>query len=138
VPINTHAIRVLVGQLDELVPREDASVAVTSDAPNACSLLGNRTGYLRLGIELMKTGLADAPPTAAGGNSVESGLAYLLDSQSPAALGPLLRRPEDSRAEDDRQAKFQATFRKLFLIAAALLGVVAAIGIVGVAIWVTS
>ena len=137
-PINTHAIRGLVGELDQLVPRRDASVAVANEQPNGCSLLGNRTGYLRLGIELLKAGLAEAPSPAGAAGLVDVELAYLLDPRSPATLGPLRRRPEDFQAEDAEQAKFETTFRSLFLIVMVFLGIAAAIGMVGVAIWFTS
>jgi hypothetical protein len=132
--LNTHAVRGLVDELDQLVPREGTSVAVKIDRPDTCELLANRAGYLRLGIELMQAGLAEAP---VDGHAVDADLGYLFDQQSPALLGPLLRRTDDP-GDDEAQAAFQKKFRGAFMLLMGLFAILAAIGMVGVAVWFTS
>ncbi len=63
-------IRELVGQLDRLVPRDGAHLIISA-ASDGRNPVGNRLGYLRLGIELLRAtldpvqGPGDAPPRIA-------------------------------------------------------------------------
>jgi hypothetical protein len=54
----------LIQELDELVPRAGAAVALQQGAhPHESALIANQTGDLRLGIELMRAGCsAPRPP----------------------------------------------------------------------------
>jgi hypothetical protein len=64
---NDDNIRRLVRELDAEVSREGAFVHLTQygGGPDESSIIANQAGYLRLGVELMKAGLAppdtDAP-----------------------------------------------------------------------------
>jgi hypothetical protein len=65
--VNDNDIRRLVAELDAAVSREGAFVHLTQygGGPDESSIIANQAGYLRLGVELMKAGLAppdtDAP-----------------------------------------------------------------------------
>jgi hypothetical protein len=50
----------LVDRLDRLVPSEDAHLTLPADAEGRTTA-GNRVGYLRLGIELLRAALAPLP-----------------------------------------------------------------------------
>jgi hypothetical protein len=59
-PTDDERIRALVKQLDDAVPREGDVVVDANPDDEGCTVVkANRTGYLRLGIELLKA--ADAP-----------------------------------------------------------------------------
>jgi hypothetical protein len=77
-------LRRLVDQLDTLVPKEEARLRIPSD-PDGHETTGTRRGYLRLGIEFLRAGLA--PTTANGGGAAHLPLEidYLLtpDSATP-------------------------------------------------------
>jgi len=63
-------IRELVGRLDRLVPRDGAHLIIPADSDGRTTV-GNRLGYLRLGIELLRAALdpvqgsGDDPPRIA-------------------------------------------------------------------------
>ena len=63
---NDDNIRRLVRELDVEVPREGAFVHLTQygGGPDESSIIANQAGYLRLGVELMKAGLAPADTDA--------------------------------------------------------------------------
>lgn len=48
----------LVGRLDETIPRE--GIVVVDDDADGTLVIANRAGYLRLGVEFLKAGLADS------------------------------------------------------------------------------
>jgi hypothetical protein len=52
----------LVDRLDRLVPSEGAHLTLPADAEGRTTA-GNRAGYLRLGIELLRAALAPLPAT---------------------------------------------------------------------------
>lgn len=71
-------LRALVAQLDFLVPRAGAAIVEDCglyDSEFDPAFTGNRLGYLRLGIELLK--LADAPPAPGHPDRVVVDLTYL-------------------------------------------------------------
>lgn len=57
----------LVERLDRLVPKEDAHLTIPAD-PDGSATVGNRRGYLRLGVEMLRAALRplagseDLPP----------------------------------------------------------------------------
>ena len=59
-------IRRFISDLDAAVPREDARVLLTvyGGGPDESKMVGTERGYLRLGIEIMKAGLAPESPDA--------------------------------------------------------------------------
>ena len=59
-------IRKLLSELDAAVPKEDARVllSVYGGGPDESKMVGTEQGYLRLGIELMKAGIAPESPDA--------------------------------------------------------------------------
>jgi hypothetical protein len=63
---NDDNIRRLVRELDAEVSREGAFVHLTQygGGPDESSIIANQSGYLRLGVELMKAGLAPADTDA--------------------------------------------------------------------------
>ena len=134
--LSIQAIRGFVDELDQLVARKGASVAVNTDRPEVCELIANRAGYLRLGIELMKAGLAEPRAPAGDAYRVDVDPGYLFNAQS-RRIGPLLRRIDDSDA-DQAQEAFQKGFRGAFILLMGVAAILVAIGFVGVAIWLTS
>ncbi len=71
-------LRTLVARLDALVPRADAVIRDHSGlygSEHNEAFDGNRLGYLRLGIELLK--VADAPAVPGRPDRIEVDLAYL-------------------------------------------------------------
>jgi hypothetical protein len=76
-------LRELVGQLDRLVPREGAKLRIPND-PDGNTTIGTQRGYLRLGIEFLRAGLA---PTAGSDREVPRiplDVEYLLTQDSDA------------------------------------------------------
>ena len=63
---NDDRVRRLVRELDAEVSREGAFVHLTQygGGPDESSIIANQAGYLRLGVELMKAGLAPADTDA--------------------------------------------------------------------------
>ena len=53
-------LRDLVDRLDRLVPREGAHLTLPTDAEGRATV-GNRLGYLRLGIEMLRAALSPVP-----------------------------------------------------------------------------
>lgn len=73
----------LIDELDAHVPREGAIVRFEQygGGPDESKVVGNRSGYLRLGIELMKGGLAPISPGKTG-DRIEVEIEYLVDAES--------------------------------------------------------
>jgi hypothetical protein len=82
-----QALRELVESLDRLVPREGAHLALGGDASSRTTV-GNRAGYMRLGLELLRASLTPLPETATEPPRIEPNLGYLLtaSSSSPFTL----------------------------------------------------
>jgi hypothetical protein len=80
-------LRGLVEQLDQLVPREGAHVGLPV-GPGGGITIGNRAGYLRLGIELLVAALRPLPGSEETPPRVAPDVRYLLppDSRSPFEL----------------------------------------------------
>ncbi len=74
----------LVGKLDRLVPRTGAHLTLPADAEGRTTI-GNRLGYLRLGVELLSAGLHPWPGSEAEPARIEPDLGYLL---GPGSVGP--------------------------------------------------
>jgi hypothetical protein len=76
--VDDERLRTLVAQLDALVPPRGAAIRDGSGlygSEHDEALDGNRLGYLRLGIELLK--VADAPAVPGRPDRIEVDLAYL-------------------------------------------------------------
>ena len=74
-------LRDLVGRLDRLIPREGAHLTL-SDEPRGRTSIGNRLGYLRLGVELLAAALAPLPPSDQVPTRIEPNIDYLLSDGS--------------------------------------------------------
>jgi hypothetical protein len=75
-------LRELVARIDRLVPKEDAHVTIPGEGE--ASTIGNRRGYLRLGVELLAAALDPRPGSAEGPPRIEPRLDYLLSEGSRA------------------------------------------------------
>ena len=75
-------LRELVARIDRLVPKEDAHVTIPGEGE--ASTIGNRRGYLRLGVELLAAALDPQPGSAEGPARIEPRLDYLLSEGSRA------------------------------------------------------
>lgn len=76
-------IRGLVERLDRLVPKPGAHL-MTSAEPSSLTIVGNRLGYLRLGIELLKAALQPAHGPSDDPPRVVPTIGYLLAEGSRA------------------------------------------------------
>jgi hypothetical protein len=76
-------LRELVGRLDRLIPREGAHLALSGE-PGHRTSIGNRLGYLRLGIDLLAAALRPLPPTNQAPTRIEPDVDYLLSDSSDA------------------------------------------------------
>jgi len=75
-------LRELVARIDRMVPKEDAHVTIPGEGD--ASTIGNRRGYLRLGIEFLAAALDPRPGSAEGPARIEPRLDYLLSEGSRA------------------------------------------------------
>lgn len=76
-------LRELVARIDRLVPREDAHLTIPGDA-DARTTIGNRRGYLRLGVEFLAAALDPLPGSADRPARIEPRLDDLLSEGSRA------------------------------------------------------
>jgi hypothetical protein len=76
-------LRELVARIDRLVPRQDAHLTIPGDAGGATTI-GNRRGYLRLGVEFVASALDPLPAAADRPARIEPRLDYLLSEDSRA------------------------------------------------------
>ena len=74
-------LRELVARLDSLIPREGAHLTLASDSGSRTSI-GNRLGYLRLGVELLAAALNPLPPSDQAPTRIEPDIDYLLSDGS--------------------------------------------------------
>lgn len=79
-------LRALVERLGELLPRDGAHLTVSGDGSRR-STIGNRRGYLRLGVELLRAALAPLPATDTSPAHVDPALDGLLSEGSAPPLG---------------------------------------------------
>lgn len=80
----------LVERLDRLVPKADAHLVIPAD-PSGATIVGNRSAYLRLGIELLKAALHPVQDAGADAPRIGPEIGYLLaeGSRSPFELWEL-------------------------------------------------
>jgi len=84
------AIRRVIDELDAGVTKEDAQLLVYCEDidEQACELIGNRNGYLRAGIEMLKAGMV---PMRAGDSITPITLDYLIRSDRSLHIKRLTR-----------------------------------------------
>ena len=109
--MDSQRISQLIAELDELVPRSAALVRIDIDdvvEEGEPLLAGNRAGYLRLGVELLK--LADAPPQHNCPDRVQADLTYLLDPEThEGQLATFVRREDIRPRLQEETARRQQT-----------------------------
>jgi hypothetical protein len=81
-PLETQ-LRELVARLDTLVPRDGAHLTLSGE-PRGRTSIGNRLGYLRLGVELLAAALSPLPPSDQTPTRIEPDIDYLLSDGSDA------------------------------------------------------
>lgn len=81
--MDNERVLALIDDLDAHVPREGAIVRFEQygGGPDESKVVGNRAGYLRLGIEFLKGGLAPFNP-GKDADLIQVEIDYLLDAQS--------------------------------------------------------
>lgn len=122
-------VAALVAELDALVPRSGAVLRSLYGDRDPC-WTGNRLGYLRLGIELLK--VADAPPDPRQPDRVLADLSYFFRDDPDIRPGELaiFARHEDRPPWRDESAASTPRFRGfLGIIIAGVLGVALVLGV---------
>jgi hypothetical protein len=76
-------LRALIARIDGLVPSEGAHLTLPS-APGSRATIGNRLGYLRLGIELLRAALDPLPASGSAPARIEPELDSVLSKDSTA------------------------------------------------------
>jgi hypothetical protein len=94
-------LRELVDELDRLVPREGAKLKMPADT-DGNTTVGTQRGYLRLGVELLRAGLAPIDSTPSEIPRIPLDITYLLtaDSRTPFELCEIDERVEELRPVD--------------------------------------
>jgi hypothetical protein len=137
--MGTESLNEIIAELDNRVPKEGALIRVAGDdvyEEGEPILVGNRTGYLRLGIELLK--LADAPPTARNPDRVEADLTGILDSTAHEVKVAAFDRRENIRPQLEELSVNGSEYgaaRFLVPLGALLIGTLLLVGLYHSAIW---
>jgi len=76
-------IESLVERLDRLVPKAGAHLMIPAD-PSGATIVGNRSAYLRLGIEILKAALHPVQGAGADAPRIGPEIGYLLGEGSRA------------------------------------------------------
>lgn len=117
----------LMGRLDRLLPAEGARLAVSAGTP-APSLVGNRLGYLRLGLSLLRAALHPEPEDDEHPDRVVPRLEGLL-TEGSAPLFAQCELDESIVSRPPAQSRFGALAQigtAVALVAAVLAAFVAA------------
>ena len=81
--LNDEELNRIIAELESAVSREGAKVQIFSEGDgNEGGLVANRAGYLRLGVEMLKTAIA--PPIKSSSHLIGTDLSYLLDQGGSA------------------------------------------------------
>ena len=102
--MNDDRIRRIVVELDELVPRSGAIIRpgeffTETDEP---AMTGNRAGYLRLGVELLK--IADLPSLPDRPERVAADIGYLIDPNDSTGVAATFERRDNLRLSGQEEA----------------------------------
>ena len=92
-------IEPVIAALDAAVPKDDAHVVIRQygGGPDECVVVGNETGYLRLGIELLKAAYAPAGYQNRR-DAVQVDVDYVMGDDSEIQLDWFERREPDAPA----------------------------------------
>ena len=64
ITLTNEEIEQQIEQLDSSLPKDEGKIFIEALGPRGCEVIGNRNGYLRLGIELLKTAVVPLQPGA--------------------------------------------------------------------------
>jgi hypothetical protein len=80
--MQTDELNSIVNRLDHDISRENAKVTIQKYGGDLSEafIVGTPNGYLRLGVEFLKAGLA--PPDAPGESEIDVDVEYLIDDDS--------------------------------------------------------
>jgi hypothetical protein len=80
----------LVARLDRLLPKEGAHLTLPASA-DPRTIVGNRLGYLRFGVEILRAALRPTPGSEDSAPGIAPRLDYLLarDLETPFAFGEI-------------------------------------------------
>jgi len=122
-------IRKLISELDAAVPKEDARVlfSMYGGGPDESRMIGTEQGYLRLGIELMKAGLAPECPDANTSVDISPDMDSIIHPDSTVNFDWFERRDPGVPMVDAQDSR--GRFFAIAIISA--VAVIAALAIVG-------
>ena len=117
-------IEKMIADLDAAVPREGALVQLSQygGVPLESQIVANRSGYLRLGIELLHAALA--PPMRTSPKKIDVDLRYLLTHDSDVIFDRFERREDLSRGEYPRYKLFDLVPFLLTIVAVVCIALV--------------
>lgn len=83
-PLTDEALSGLIDELDRGIPREGAKVQLFSDSDGTeGGILGNRLGYLRLGVEMLKAATAtQLHDSQSKLGNIDADVSYIVDPDS--------------------------------------------------------
>ena len=125
----------LVAELDQGVSKNGAVIRLVEPqrAPDKSKIVGNRLGYLRLGVELLKAGLAPEPADKAGEPfKIDVDLRYVIDPDSDVIFREFELRTDLTAAnvyEETVASKVAVVGCLIFCVALVVLAVVALVSL---------
>lgn len=92
--LDHNQIKQLTEELNQLVPKEEAAVQIEfDDTTGGYDLIANQSGFLRLGIELLKAAYTPCP-SGLGKKAIVSDIEYLLKPDPQKSIKEFFRQDE--------------------------------------------
>jgi len=138
--MDTEGLGEIIAELDNRVPKGGALIRVAGDdfyERVDPILVGNRAGYLRLGIELLK--MADAPATARNPDRIEVDLGGIYDPTACDGTILTFERRENVRPQREELAGNGTRYgaaRFLVPLGALMIGAFLLVGFYQSVIWI--
>jgi hypothetical protein len=131
-----NKIKKIIRQLDSDIPKENASVKMIQygGGPDESQLTANRNGYLRFGIELLKSAYAKRSEGKKDKNYIEVDLDYLITDDSSISFD-WFERTENIKAEFHEQSFIDRCIPYVLFGTFIGVGILTLVGFVTVVNW---